>query len=799
MLKDQAKELVSQMTLEEKASLCSGRDFWNTKGVDRLGIHSIMVTDGPHGVRKQTDNNDHLGISKSIPATCFPTASATASSWDRKLMFDMGVALAEECLQERVGVLLGPGINIKRNPLCGRNFEYISEDPYVAGELAAALIDGIQEKGVGTSIKHFIANSQEKARMSSNSVIDERTMREIYLAGFEKAIKKSSPWTVMGAYNLINGTYACENKKILTDILRDEWGYEGLVMTDWFAMSERVPAALAGLDLEMPTTDGKTDAELVNSVKNGELKEAIVDRCAQRVVELILKAQKSQMPNYKYDIEEHHKLAQRIASECAVLLKNEGAILPANTSQNVAIIGEFAKNPRYQGAGSSNINPNKLDSAFDALLEMDIQATYAQGYSLSESGVNEQLIKEACETAKDKDIVYIFAGLPDDDESEGFDRTTLAMPNSHNQLIEEVSKVNSNVVVILLCGSPVTMPWINNVKGVLLAYLGGQASGSACVELLYGIVNPSGKLSETFPISIEDSSSYLHFGKSDKTVEYREGIFVGYRWYDTAKRSVIYPFGYGLSYTTFEYSNLTLAKDSFEKGNTLSLSVTVTNTGNVAGSEVVQLYVGKDVSTIYRAEKELKGFEKVFLQPMESKTLSFELDTRSFAYYNEKIADWAIEGGTYLISIGASSRDIRLTSEIKVEGDGKEALLEYLKTETPIYYNLPKTGILDVSDKEFATIYGQKLPPKKRQEGEPYTQNSTIEEIKDTPMGQYILQLIDKMASELEVNDMQKMIDAMVMDLPLRALVMASDGAFGLEQVQDILKELNKHNQDNKN
>ncbi|MCC8023536.1 MAG: glycoside hydrolase family 3 C-terminal domain-containing protein, partial [Clostridiales bacterium] len=608
-----SKDLVSRMTLEEKASLCSGKDFWHLKGVERLGLSSVMVTDGPHGLRKQAGESDHLGINDSVKATCFPTASATACSFDPELMREIGAALGEECRQEDVAVILGPGANIKRSPLCGRNFEYISEDPYVTGEMAAALISGIQSQGIGTSMKHYAANSQETRRMSTDSVVDERALREIYLTGFETAVKKAQPWTLMCAYNKLDGTYLSNNKRLLTDILREEWGFEGLVMTDWGAMDDRVKGVEAGLDLEMPASGGFTDTQIVEAVRAGKLSEAALDRAVERITALILRCQEGRQAGYRYDRDAHHALARRAAAQSTVLLKNEGGLLPLAGNARIAVIGQFAKTPRYQGAGSSKIEPTRLDNAWDALAQTALEAEYAPGYNLGKERQDAAALRAgACKAARDKDVVVLFAGLPDAYESEGFDRDTLEMPQEHVDLIEAVAAENPNVVVVLQCGAPVEMDWADRVKGIVLSYLGGQAGGSGCVDVLTGKVNPGGKLAETFPYHLSDTPSFRYFPGYSKSVEYRESLYVGYRYYDAADKAVRYPFGYGLSYTTFEYSNLKLGAAEYEPGGgTLAVSFTVTNTGTVPGAEVAQIYVRLEKSRIFRAKRELKGFQVV--------------------------------------------------------------------------------------------------------------------------------------------------------------------------------------------
>ena len=793
-----ATEIVSQLTLEEKASLCSGKDFWTLKSVERLGLFSIMVTDGPHGLRKQETSSDHLGINKSVASTCFPTASASVCSFDRDLLFQMGQAMAEECLQEKVAVILGPGVNIKRSPLCGRNFEYFSEDPYIAGELAAAMINGVQSMGVGTSLKHYAVNNQEKARFTCNSVLDERTLREIYLRAFEIAVKKSQPWTVMGSYNPVNSIYACENQKLLNDILRDEWGFEGLVMTDWGAVNNRVLGLKAGLDLEMPGSMGFNDAKIVTAVKEGVLDESVLNKTVLRLVELILKSQKNQQEGYKYDKAAHHALAHRAALESAVLLKNE-EILPIKQGQSIALIGAFAKTPRYQGAGSSKINPSRLDNAFDCLKAASLSFDYAPGYSLEAgSGPNPSLIEEACKIAENKDQVIVFAGLPDEYESEGFDRSSLDMPESHNQLIQALAKVNSNITVVLLLGAPVLLPWAKNVKGILLMYLGGQAGSSAAVDLLLGKSVPCGKLAETWPLSLQDTPCYHYYPGKGRSAEYRESIFVGYRYYDKSEKPVMYPFGYGLSYTKFVYGDLKLNRSSFKSGDSLEISFTLKNIGPMAGAEIAQVYVAPKNSNIFRAQKELKGFEKVFLQSNETKTLKISLDTRSFAYYsmdniNQK-GSWAIEGGEYEILAGPSSRDLPLRAIVQVTGDGYEKVLLELKKKAPEYFDLSAKDLI-ISDASFEALYGQKLPPKQRGPEDPIDLNSTLAEIKHLEAGGKFIELVSRRASQdlggEENHDLLLIVEKMLMDMPLRSLVMISGGALSPSMLDALIDVLN--------
>lgn len=658
------KALVSQMTLEEKAGLCSGLDFWHTKPVERLGVPSVMVSDGPHGLRKQDEKADHLGVNDSIKAVCMPAACATASSFDRDLMGRMGQAIGDSCQHEKLGVVLGPAVNIKRSPLCGRNFEYFSEDPYLAGEMSAAYINGVQSKNVGTSIKHFAANSQEHRRMSSSSNADERTLREIYFPAFEISVRKAQPWTVMCSYNRVNGVYASENPWLLTDVLRKEWGFKGYVMSDWGAVSDRVAGVAAGLDLEMPSSGGINDRKIVAAVKSGELDERIVDQACERILEINYRYLDNARPETPWDQEADHQLSARIAEECMVLLKNDG-ILPLNKTDEVAFIGEFAAKPRFQGGGSSHINAFRTTSAVEAAQGLPV--TYVQGYSAARDMATDEMIAEAVQAAKAAKVAVVFAGLPDAYESEGYDRAHMAMPACQNRLIEAVAGANPNTVVVLHNGSPVEMPWLGKVKAVLEAYLGGQAVGIAAVRLLYGDANPCGHLAETFPVKLSDNPSYLYYGGEGDEADYREGVFVGYRYYDKKEMPVLFPFGFGLSYTTFACSNLRLSGAKITDQETLTAAVTVTNTGSRAGKTVVQLYVGDRESTVLRPIRELKGFEKVELQPGESRDVTFTLDKRAFAYWNAAIHDWHVETGAFTIEVGQSSRDIEVSGEVTVE------------------------------------------------------------------------------------------------------------------------------------
>ncbi|CRK83387.1 glycoside hydrolase family 3 C-terminal domain-containing protein [Neobacillus massiliamazoniensis] len=752
------KKIISQMTIEEKASLCSGLDFWHTKGIERLGIPSIMVTDGPHGLRKQAEGADHLGIYNSVPSTCFPSAVGLASTWNKELINKVGVALGEECQAENVAVLLGPGANIKRSPLCGRNFEYFSEDPYLSSQMAANHINGVQSQGVGTSLKHFAANNQEHRRMSTDAIVDERTLREIYLASFEDAVKQAQPWTVMSAYNKINGQYASENNYLLTDILKDEWGFEGFVVSDWGAVNERVASLANGLELEMPSSYGIGEKKIVDAVNSGQLSEEKLDQAVERLLTIIFKAVDNRNENGVFNQEAHHQLAREVARESMVLLKNEDSILPLKKAGTVAVIGGFAKTPRFQGGGSSHINPTKLENILEEIETVSGKNTtvlFAQGYNLNSDEVDDHLISEAKEVAAGADTVILFVGLPDRCESEGYDREHLRMPENHVRLIEAIGEVQSNIVVILSNGAPIEMPWMGKVKGILEGYLGGQALGGAMADLLFGDANPSGKLAETFPKALSDNPSYLNFpGEGDK-VEYKEGVFVGYRYYEKKNIEPLFPFGFGLSYTSFEYSNLKIDKKEIQDTDCVLVSVNVKNTGSVAGKEIVQLYVKDTVSAVIRPEKELKGFEKVELLPGEEKKATFTLDKRSFAYYNVDLKDWHVETGEFEILIGKSSREIVLSDSVHVQST--------VSIRKPVHRNTTVGDLL--SDPVLAPIAKELLA--KANENNP---------------------LINMAEMESEASEMMA---AMMQHMPLRALVNFSQGQFTEEMLSGMIELLN--------
>lgn len=761
------KKIISQMTLEEKAGLCSGADFWHTKGVERLSVPSVMVSDGPHGLRKQDLEADHLGINESIKAVCFPAGCGTAASFNPELLKEMGEALGRECQAEGVGVILGPAANIKRSPLCGRNFEYYSEDPHLAGVMARAFIEGVQSQNVGTSLKHFLANNQETRRMSSSSEIDERTLREIYLAAFEGAVKGGKPWTVMCSYNKINGTYAAENKLCLTDILRDEWGFDGYVVSDWGAVNKRVEDLAAGLDLEMPSSGGAGDRLIVEAVKGGQLEESVLDTAVERILRQVFRFTEQRSQNAVFDRDADHKKAERIAEETVVLLKNQDSILPLEKGASIAFIGKYAAAPRYQGGGSSHINSHKVTSAMEAAADIP-NITYAQGFRDDVDQADEALLAEAVSAAGKADVAVIFAGLPDAFESEGFDRSHMSLPGCQNSLIEAVTAVQPNTVVVLHNGSPVEMPWIGRVKGVLEAYLGGQAIGSAVVGILFGDVNPSGKLPETFPVKLEDNPSYLYFPGEGDRVEYREGVFVGYRYYDTKKMDVLFPFGHGLSYTEFAYSNLRLSggsgrAEAGSEGETLSIadtdtltvSVDITNTGARFGREAVQLYVSAPESLVLRPVKELRAFAKVALNPGETKTVTFRLDKRAFSYWETRIHDWYAESGSYELLLGSSSRDIRLKGQVRVTAS----------TELPVCFT-PDTCLEDVLRN-----------PKTAEIIKPYLDLPGFAITDDATR-----------ASEAITRDMQL---AMVRYMPLRGVISFTAGKLTYQDIENLVADLN--------
>ena len=666
-MKTDVKAILEQMTLEEKAALCTGANAWQTVAVDRLGLFAITVSDGPHGVRRVKDPNALM--SGSLPATCFPTASALAATWDVELLHTLGETLAKECIALGVDILLGPGNNMKRTPLCGRNFEYYSEDPYLGGELAASVINGVQSKGVGTSLKHFAVNNQESQRFVINAQVDERTLREIYLAGFERAVKKAQPWTVMCAYNRLNGTYCSEHKPLLTDILKDEWGFEGFVVSDWGAVHDRVASLAGGLELEMPGPQPHRVQSVIDAVQSGELDEAVLNAAVERLLTVIFKAAQTKKGHTEINVEAHHALARKIAGEAIVLLKNEGDLLPLRNVRKLAVIGTSAQTPYFQGGGSSHINPTKVDIPFEELKNLtgEAELLYADGYSLEE-GFDQALIDEAVAIADQSEVVLLYIALPSYKESEGYDRSDIDLTEQQIALIKAVAAAQPKTVVILNNGSAIAMSeWIDDVAVVLEAWMMGQAGGGAIADVLFGKVNPSGKLAETFPFKAKNTPAYLNFPGENGIVRYGEGLFIGYRYYDAKEEDILFPFGYGLSYTTFAYANLSVSSKTFKDVDGLSISVDVTNTGDVTGKEIVQVYVHDHEAKLVRPYKELKGFAKVELAPGETKTVTIALDERAFAYYNPAYGQWITESGEFDILVGRSAADICLKETVHLE------------------------------------------------------------------------------------------------------------------------------------
>ncbi|QPK81647.1 glycoside hydrolase family 3 C-terminal domain-containing protein [Schaalia sp. ZJ405] len=657
--------LISQMTLEEKASLCSGSDFWHTQPIERLGIPAVMFADGPHGLRKQGDGrDDHLGLNESIEAVCFPAACALASSFDPELAKKLGSTLGQECQAEGLGVLLGPAVNIKRSPLCGRNFEYLSEDPFLTGKIAAAYIDGVQSWDVGTSIKHFAANNQEYRRMNCSSEVDERTLREIYLPAFEEAVKASQPQTIMCSYNKINGVYSADNEWLLSKVLREEWGFEGYVVTDWGAVNNRVQGVRAGLDLEMPSSGGVNDAKIVAAIKNGTLDEALLDQTVERILKVVFSYVDHRHPEATFDRDADHEKAVEMETECAVLLENNGA-LPLKAGAKVAYIGGFALTPRYQGGGSSHINASKVISALQSAQVKRRNVIYTEGFPSDRDEIDPDAFCAAVDAAREAEAAVVFAGLPDIVEGESYDRVNMKLPACQDRLIAAIAAVQPNTIVVLHNGSPVECPWAEDVAAVLEMYLGGQGVGEACDRLLWGEANPCGRLAETFPLRVEDNPSFLNFPGDGKKVKYAEGVFIGYRYYDTKKMPVRWAFGHGLSYTQFEYRDLWLSSDKMDDEGTVQVNVVVSNTGPIDGKEVVQLYISDKTGCTSRPTKELKGFAKVALRSGETKTVTLEITARDLSWYNEDIDDWYAASGKYEVLVGHASDDIQLSGELQ--------------------------------------------------------------------------------------------------------------------------------------
>ena len=768
--------LLKKLTLEEKCALLSGAETFKTRGMPEHGIPQIWLSDGPHGLRKQAGESDHLGLNPSVPATCFPTASAVANSWDAALGEEIGAALGEEAAAQEVSVVLGPGLNMKRNPLCGRSFEYFSEDPYLAGKLAAGYIRGIQSKGVAACPKHFAVNSQETRRMASDSIVDERTLREIYLTGFEIAVKEGHPRSIMSSYNLVNGTYANENKHLLMEILRGEWGFDGAVITDWGGSNDHALGVKNGSTLEMPAPGGDSVRELLAAVESGKISESDIDARLSELLPLVFdtKAALDAVPR-EFDAAAHHALARRAAEESLVLLKNEGSLLPLAAGSKVAVIGDFAKNPRYQGAGSSMVNSTQVDVLLDKLIDSELNVIgYQQGFD-RHGKPDAALQKSACELATQADTVVLCMGLDEIAESEGLDRSNLRLAQNQVDLLQAVAAVNPKIVVVLYSGSVVETPWLDNCQALLYAALGGQAGAGAVADALTGKVNPCGKLAETWPLAYADIPSAVGFATRRKTVEYREGLYIGYRYFTTAEKAVRFPFGYGMSYTTFAYSDM--AAD--EQG----VSLTVTNTGSVAGTEIVQLYVAKKNSELFRPAKELKGFARVTLAPGEKQRITIMLDDKAFRFWNVKANRWEIEGGEYELLVGASVEDIRLCEKISVHGTA--TVHPYEDVDLDCYY---KGNVLHVSDADFEKLLGHPIPNGKTK----IDRNLTLGELNHarSPLGWLVWLVLTIL---LDVSYKRGKPDLNILfqyNMPLRALAKMTNGAISMGMVDGIVMEL---------
>ena len=768
--------LLKKLTLEEKCALLSGAETFKTRGMPEHGIPQIWLSDGPHGLRKQAGESDHLGLNPSVPATCFPTASAVANSWDAALGEEIGAALGEEAAAQEVSVVLGPGLNMKRNPLCGRSFEYFSEDPYLAGKLAAGYIRGIQSKGVAACPKHFAVNSQETRRMASDSIVDERTLREIYLTGFEIAVKEGHPRSIMSSYNLVNGTYANENKHLLMEILRGEWGFDGAVITDWGGSNDHALGVKNGSTLEMPAPGGDSVRELLAAVESGKISESDIDARLSELLPLVFdtKAALDAAPR-EFDAAAHHALARRAAEESLVLLKNEGSLLPLAAGAKVAVIGDFAKNPRYQGAGSSMVNSTQVDVLLDKLINSELNVIgYQQGFD-RHGKPDAALQKSACELATQADTVVLCMGLDEIAESEGLDRSNLRLAQNQVDLLQAVAAVNPKIVVVLYSGSVVETPWLDNCQALLYAALGGQAGAGAVADALTGKVNPCGKLAETWPLAYADVPSAADFATRRKTVEYREGLYIGYRYFTTAEKAVRFPFGYGMSYTTFAYSDM--AAD--EQG----VSLTVTNTGSVAGTEIVQLYVAKKDSELFRPVKELKGFARVTLAPGEKQRITITLDDKAFRFWNVKANRWEIEGGEYELLVGASVEDIRLCETISVHGTA--AVHPYEDRDLDCYY---KGNVLHVSDADFEKLLGHPIPNGKTK----IDRNLTLGELNHarSPLGWLVWLVLTILLDASYKRGKPDLNILFQYNMPLRALAKMTNGAISMGMVDGIVMEL---------
>ena len=777
--------VLSQLSTEDKIRLCSGKDFWHIESYPELEIPEIMVTDGPHGLRKQLGDSDQLGISDSFPSVCFPTASLSACSWDKELLYKMGQVLGEEAIDQKVSVILGPGINIKRNPLCGRNFEYFSEDPLLSGLLASKMIQGIQSQGIGTSLKHFAGNNQESDRMTGSSNIDQRALFEIYLKSFELAIKQAQPWTVMCSYNKINGIHSSSNPWLLNQVLRESWGFKGLVMSDWGAAHERSVDIKAGLDLEMPGNHHFYLDQVKKALEDGSLKMEELDKSALRVLDLINKSLPALRRKVDFDEVTHRAFARKVAQESIVLLKNEDHLLPLKEKSSILVLGELAQIPRIQGSGSSQVHPIKVESFLDGLDQAKIAYHFEKGYNVLNSD-DFSLIDNATRNIQHDQEVIVFVGLTEELESEGFDRLNMALPRSHDQLIETVLKKTSQVIVILAGGSVVEMPWASKVKAIVNGYLPGEAGGLALVDVITGKVNPSGKLAETYPLSYEDCPSSDHFGYEQKQVNYRESIFVGYRYYDSAKKEVLYPFGHGLSYTTFSYRDLSYVENV--------LSFTLTNTGERSGSEVIQIYVSNKTKANFFASHELKAFEKITLKPGESKVIHLSLDESAFEYYDTSYQRFICADGEYEIQVGASSQDIRLRKTITLKTNGLQHV------EKAWHNTWYETLEGKPSDKDFEFVYEKAIPIDQPLRKGEFSIDSSLNDMSHTLIGKMMKIVSRNMlmkAGNYSPSDTQsnqfKMMMSFVMTTPLRSTMLMSQGALSESLAYAIVDLANGH------
>lgn len=779
---------LDKVDLDQKVRALSGRDIWRTAEIAEIGLASVRLSDGPHGLRKQSGDSDHLGIADSEPATCYPTAATLACSWDVSLLEEIGTALGREARHQGVGVVLGPGLNIKRHPNCGRNFEYFSEDPLLAGKLAAAMVRGMQAQGVGACLKHFAVNNQEAYRLVVDAVVDERTLREIYLAAFEIAVKESSPWTVMAAYNRVNGEYCCDSRRLLTDILRDEWGFDGLVMSDWMATNDRVAGVRAGMDLEMPSSGNAFDAAVLSAIEHGELHEEEVDRCLRRLSELAGRVAPPQAADAA-EVENWHRLARRASAESTVLLKNDSA-LPLARGTRIAVVGAFARSPRYQGAGSSMVNPRRLTSALDAIRARfgnGHEIPFVEGYDPETSQPDPAAIEAAVAAAREVDVVLLFAGLPAPYESEGFDREHMRLPEQHDRLIRAVCEANPNTVVVLANGGPVAMPWADAPAAIVETYLGGEAGGEAIADVLSGDVGPGGRLAETVPLRQSDHPADPYFPGKPRQVQYREGVFVGYRYYDTANVDVRFPFGFGLSYTRFELERPRLSAPAIGIDDTVTATVTVKNVGDRAGSEVVQVYVRRPGSAVVRPRKELRGFAKVHLAAGESRDVAIELGPRAFAHYDVQRGDWSIDQGRFDVLIGTSAREIHAALPLTV---GEAAL-----AATP----LAGWGATpwQPDDEEFATRLGHAIPV--ADGAPPFDRTSTFAELGSTWLGRGVQQVVLRVARSETAKmagdnaALQKMLDRATLEAPVRSMVMATRGKVSFRALDTLIAALNGH------